>query len=833
MIVNIRNFIRYPFVVGCFLFVLFFASGVSAARDSGSAAFTPWSGHWWPFKAGGLATGNDYRGHPAPLEKYYLLTTGLSTGQAIDWYLNRYYDENAESSWGLCPAYARSAVKETYHIYPSSEDNIIFRVGDKKGLLTLCHDDRQGVIYGSEGTPQEFHYWLLHYIGDQKTAFAADLSTDDGVWYYPVYAYEMESTRTGTGERVTVSISYATHMQPDFMGTETRKRYYTYLLGIDAVGNVVSGEWTGSSVTNHPRTISYPETTGSLNPYLDVQKIREIAHSRDDSLEMPENASSRLLPGSYNLVLLNEDVYILEGASGDVAMLDILLQEGSREAVSMEISDGSNVLIHQETITQKDPTAHFRLILEDLPLTIRIFQNNYLLDPNIYTLNVDFEGAHVRSIPYIPTNGPWSGFAITNSSDQQPVEIMLVTADTSGKPLQTILGPLDLAPGQKYLTHFSSLPVRKHELADTDSLKIISNHPVEMVNLFADTGGPMAGFCGTASVGSRLIIPDVFDNEPWDSQSMKGSALNLSLTDTDITCDVYSTEGKLARSISQNIAARRIFSIQPGSSLFSGLPDGGWMDIYADEPGAELMGYQYIQDDGNGANIFETLFALPVTSDILYVQHVTPETGPWQTDLILINPNPENNEVRIHAARAEGDHSTDIRINLNPFEKQVIDISSDFGNIGNRSLLEISGDFSLSGYVAYMAEKGDAGFYPLLNEADFKTELIMPHASYNNGRWYTGVGVCNPNDYWVSVSIIPYDQNGQALMPLGIDLPLDPGAYEVFTVHKMFPALADDISFLKIHAMEPSAASIGGFYLYGNAGGQNLEPRKLVSGGNM
>jgi len=31
-----------------------------------------WSGYWWPYVNGGLATGNDYRGHPAPLEKYEL-----------------------------------------------------------------------------------------------------------------------------------------------------------------------------------------------------------------------------------------------------------------------------------------------------------------------------------------------------------------------------------------------------------------------------------------------------------------------------------------------------------------------------------------------------------------------------------------------------------------------------------------------------------------------------------------------------------------------------------------------------------------------------------------
>ena len=31
------------------------------------AADIPWSGYWWPARYGGLSTGSDYRGHPAPL----------------------------------------------------------------------------------------------------------------------------------------------------------------------------------------------------------------------------------------------------------------------------------------------------------------------------------------------------------------------------------------------------------------------------------------------------------------------------------------------------------------------------------------------------------------------------------------------------------------------------------------------------------------------------------------------------------------------------------------------------------------------------------------------
>ncbi len=51
----------------------------------------PWSGYWWPARSGGLATGKGYNGHPAPLEKYELLTAGESGGPLVHWYLDYYY----------------------------------------------------------------------------------------------------------------------------------------------------------------------------------------------------------------------------------------------------------------------------------------------------------------------------------------------------------------------------------------------------------------------------------------------------------------------------------------------------------------------------------------------------------------------------------------------------------------------------------------------------------------------------------------------------------------------------------------------------------------------
>ena len=128
-----------------------------ASSESYTASTVPWSGYWWPFTNGGLSTGKDYRGHPAPLEKYELFTLGKYPGNLVSFYNKNYYNTSAPKWYGLCAFWARAACYEAVDVFPSSENNIIFRVGDKKGLLTLAHDgDMLDIDQGRD--PDAFHY---------------------------------------------------------------------------------------------------------------------------------------------------------------------------------------------------------------------------------------------------------------------------------------------------------------------------------------------------------------------------------------------------------------------------------------------------------------------------------------------------------------------------------------------------------------------------------------------------------------------------------------------------------------------------------------------------
>ena len=189
-------------VVALFFFFLILSSCLQpfAHAETHEASSRPWSGYWWPDTQGGLGTGQDYRSSPAPLEKYDLLTTGASSGTALSAYLDTHYNPDTTAWFGLCAYWARAACYEHIDVFPSSENNIIFRVGDKKGLLTLAHNS--DVLDLADGSaPEEFHFWLLKYIKDQGKAFVADLDAGEQVWSYRSTNTRCKLPKTETSNR--------------------------------------------------------------------------------------------------------------------------------------------------------------------------------------------------------------------------------------------------------------------------------------------------------------------------------------------------------------------------------------------------------------------------------------------------------------------------------------------------------------------------------------------------------------------------------------------------------------------------------------------------------
>ena len=753
------------------------------------------------------------------MEKYELLTLGSYPRELVSWYEDNYYDPEAPDWYGLCTSFSRASSYENIEIFPSSEDNIVFRVGDKKGLLSLAHEnDITEDVDGSD--PVVFHYWLLNYIKDQGKAFVADLDPGQEVWSYPIYGYDMESEINGNRESIAVTVYYADDfVTPDYIGTKERESTYTYDLLLDGEGAIIGGEWTGQSINNHPDRLHFAIEAGTNCPYLDYEEVLRIAESRDDSLELP-GESVDIAPGTYNLILLDEDVYNIGYVSGDIVSIYVEKQEGSHEDIMVDITDGEVEILSSTVVDLENPMS-FTATVEHPPCIITLSQNDYS-DPNIYTLQVDQVKTFNQKIPYVPKNGKWSGFALTNPGEIDVKRVTLTTYTQEGQPLQTILGPLNIFPGEKRLFIFDDLPWRQRELSDINKLALMSDGDINFLNLFGYAQDSLACFVQGNARGNRFIIPDTVPNMSF-GRTMFGAIENESFEESIFSMSLYSMDGDLVRDERLILGPKESLFFRAGSYPFYNMPDSGWIEITGEQD-VVLNGYEYT----SSGNMTETIFGLPVNSLKKIVPHIPPP-GYWITTVTVINPNDQENRLDFHLKLAGEENSDDISIIMAPHEKRSLELQDQFGkNEGDplfHSILEINGEYPVAGCYTFTAPMEEASF-PLLDEQDFKEELVLPHYPGNDGYWWTGVGIFNPSSFPMEVIIEPCNENGDVMDDIAARLYLEAGAYEVFEIGSFFSESASDISFVKFR-VEEAQGLIGGFYLYGN---NTIE---MLSGANM
>jgi hypothetical protein len=784
----------------------------------------PWSGYWWPYSNGGLSTGSDYRGHPAPLEKYHLLRDGKMTGDALEWYNERYYNPEAPAWHGLCGDWARAACYENIVFYPSSENNIIFRVGDKKGLLTLAHNsDLSEREAGSR--PDVFHRWLLSYIRDQRLPFMFDLDPGEEGWSYALYRYDMQSTVQLGRESVTVTIYFADDfVHPDIMGTQTQIKTYTYDLIVDGNGRITGGQWTGSSVDDHPDGLTFPVVIGNQCPGLDYDEVLRISKSRDDYLENGVTPVD-IGPGTYNLILMDEDIYRIGCGTGDEVTLSIQKQNGSAENIHVIVKDSLGQEIRVQDVGTKTP-FNMRLTAVHPPYFVSLSQTDYT-DPNIYTLILDQHKYFIQDISYIPKNGYWSGFALTNYGDQAVSNVTLSAYQKEGAPIQTLLGPSTLASGEKKIFLFENLPWRRHEYNTIDHLVLMAGDTIghlNMVGLAARnvTATQVQG----ASMGKRLVLPETSSSYSYDKKVL-GSIHNSNLAEVATNLKLYQNNGSLQKEARRVLSPREKLDIGAGNDPFDEMPDDGWIEVVS-ETDEEISGYQYITESGGA----EGIFALPVTNGSKYIPLIPPENGYWKCWAVLINPNDDYNTVRMHSAKAGNNTAGDIEITLSPNEKRTVQLQGPFGaREGDplfRSVLLLSGTRPFVGYYAYRpTDQKDMAYFPMISVDELKTELILPHNAGKNGYWWTAACVFNPGDIPLEVWVRPYSESGELFLNRVSKIRLQAGESMSIQMQQFFGnTAASEISYVKF-VVDGEGGDIGGFVLYGS-----ISPG-MVAGYNM
>ena len=280
-----RDLFIILFVPWLILLIVFSAAVASAYQ----AAFVPWSGYWWPNNKGGLVTGTGYRGHPAPLEKYDYATGGTYYGPATAYGYAHYYDPSAPYWHGLCFAWAAASIMEKEPVHAGVYNGVMFRVGDKKALLTVLYNGTRYNTY-HVSDPVEFQDVLETFIKDQKQPIVMDLGSDEEVWNYPVYRYETSYTTDGNVRHYTTTIHFASDMvNPDYRGISSSFRTYYYWFRLSGSEITESG-WENASIDDHPKAAYEPLYTEPRNSGIDPARIREIVDAVDDPYESNNNA---------------------------------------------------------------------------------------------------------------------------------------------------------------------------------------------------------------------------------------------------------------------------------------------------------------------------------------------------------------------------------------------------------------------------------------------------------------------------------------------------------------------------------------------------------------
>ena len=265
--------------------ILLVPTAASAAQEYGSTSKWPWSGYWWPMKESGY---NLYSNN-GPLQKYDQFTSTLgqrTTAQA--WEKANHYTTSADNSWwGHCHAWAAASILAAEPT-AVTRNGVSFSANDTKGLVTALYyeptfnwlsgnrvddvNDKSSAAY-KDIAPAWMDYLLRYYVRKYRYPFIMDINADSQVWNYPVFAYQRSSSMAGSVETVTTTVWYS---KPVWNATQTQyfSKTYTYRLQAGTLG-----EWTGSSVNDHPDFAWVPtgkRPGAGTNPQVSERTVETI-----------------------------------------------------------------------------------------------------------------------------------------------------------------------------------------------------------------------------------------------------------------------------------------------------------------------------------------------------------------------------------------------------------------------------------------------------------------------------------------------------------------------------------------------------------------------------
>ena len=798
-----ESIIPLAIAVAALILVLCGADRLYGATISAEASYTPWSGYWWPMKSGKLVFG--YRGNPSPLEKYDLYVSGRYPDEATQWEEDNNYHPDGESWWGYCHAWANAAVLEVIDFTPSVHDGIFFAVGDKKGLITVCHDDDPTVIFHCDDDPSLFHLFLVQYIGEGGVPIIADLASSGEVWSYPVYRYEMDITEEAGHDDIMCSIRYADDfVDPDYEGTKELGGTYYYRLYKDGDGNYTYGEWTESSVSGHPEYVWIPVSQQADNPYLNYGAVREIAVSRDDETE----GMTELVPGHYPLVVYpgEEDSFEIQAAAqaGIEVSLAIDPQGPQSSSASYEISrDGERLasgeisdVLQSVTLTGGDDADYQLVVLPAEDNESSVFVRLY----------VDIIFAENRYLLNIPANY-WLGMGLANHTAEESNPFFVTYLTEEGLPLGSA-HPGDRISGFGNWVGYPDmdLPYDYFSSGEPRLMRVTSEYPLNILELVGNENtlyGPPGPKEREVTGPQELVVPLL--TESLDVQRSSRLFLYNSGSE-EFSCQINyfgdngEDEGEYAWDIPARVFESHYSGQYPGDMNLS-----GWSIL--SDPSGGLVGKVEIRET---ALRMDELPLLRAGGPDLYFPHVASMNG-MATWLTLFNVLDVWADVTLFLAGGAEEDAVAV-ISLAPHEKRELAMDASLFGISddavNDSWLRVDAPYSVAGFVSYRYKDVSVVSFPLFEEELFSTYKTICHVA-SNEWWWTGIALMNREPGPVAVDFTGYDEEGNQVADTSRIIEAERKLTEMAAL--LFPGQQDLVKSIRIDAARP----VIGLVLYG------------------
>lgn len=757
-----------------------------------TASHTPWSGYWWPMKYGGLLTGSGYNGLPSPLDKYQMVD-GVTGVAAKNEYAERYYLPEADSWWGMCWEWALAASVEDEPYRPSVIDNIPFRVGDKKGLLTFAHS-RDIVVFGAGSDPVVFHSWLKEKIQGLGRVIVADLDAGKEVWSYPIFKYNMTEQIVGNYVYVTCTVFYPDDfVRPDYVGMDLRFSQYTYTLSLDGHGNIVSGVWTGSSVTDHPDRLSMSLGQKEAELSVDLDVVRRIATSQDDEFE----GVDELWPGTYLLALGDGDSFALKGPESAQDYYFRIKKDNRTDPISATLSASGG---GEQSLTF-DASGVAQVMTSSAHTQIALSPAGNV-QSGLYTMVFDSRANDVQTVPYLHGKDAWLGVALTGKKHGRGG--MILGRSMVGDPYRTNVPEALYSSGQKRTYMLDLVPTGYGLLDPPVGLDMYSGDgTVSAVVLAGGQNGMLAAY-GQGFSGKTLVSPGATPVGLGYSQ-YSASIRNRSFASNTVRVRSYSTSGQLNDEAVLELAPRETRILAFGNSPFYRTTMRDWLFLTATED-IEMLG---TARSGSNPALGENFYATPPDAQVFHIPHV-PVSGGWSTILTVLNSNETPTTVLLlarPAGNALAQYTVAGRGRLEVNLGTIVGMNTVAGGI-----LEIKTSQNATGYITYVSG-GDVATLPLLRQADAQQSLQLPHTPTFN-PWWTGLAIANVSNVLQTVFVTAYDSNGN-VMPVGVSsFSVMPGTSRVCMMKTLLGAQHASVGSVVLSCQNESA--LIGFYLIGN-----------------